>query len=126
MKGGSKKNININYLKRKTMTGGGGGGYYVPPVRKKVTVYCEKLEVITVLTYPNKELLAALEVGKILTVHVQEERISVMYGDQIAGYVEAPEKNSIIECVKAGTFYVAEILELEGTVCKVKIYAPQL
>ena len=34
MKGFSKKNININYLKRKTMTGCGGGGYYVPPVRK--------------------------------------------------------------------------------------------
>lgn len=34
MKGFPKKNININYLKRKTMTGGGGGGYYVPPVRK--------------------------------------------------------------------------------------------
>lgn len=126
MKGFPKKNININYLKRKTMTGGGGGGYYVPPVRKKVTVSCEKLVVITVLTYPNKELLATLEVGKILTVHVQEERISVMYGDQIAGYVEAPENNSIIECVKAGTFYVAEILELEGAVCNVKIHAPQL
>ena len=99
---------------------------------------CEKLVVITVLTYPNKELLAALEVGMILTVHVQEERISVMYGDvqeerisvmygdQIAGYVETPENSSIIECVKAGTFYVAEILELEGEVCKVKIHAPQL
>lgn len=126
MKGLPKKNININYLKRKTMTGGGGGGYYVPPVRKKVTVSCEKLVVITVLTYPNKELLAALEVGMILTVHVQEERISVMYGDQNAGYIEAPENSRIIECVKAGTFYVAEILELEGEVCKVKIHAPQL
>lgn len=108
------------------MTGGGGGGYYVPPVRRREAVSCEKLVVITVLTYPFKELLAMLEVGKILTVHVQEERISVMYGDQIAGYVEAPENSRIIECVKAGTFYVAEILELEGTVCKVKIYAPQL
>ena len=74
MKGFPKKNININYLKRKTMTGGGGVGYYVPPVRKILTVYCEKLEVITVLTYLNKELLAALEVGKILTVHVQCSR----------------------------------------------------
>lgn len=72
--GALKKIVNINYLKRKTMTGGGGVGYYVPPVRKKLTVYCEKLEVITVLTYLNKELLAALEVGKILTVHVQCSR----------------------------------------------------
>ena len=108
------------------MTGGGGGGYYVPPERKRDAVSCEKLVVVTVLTYPNKELLAMLEVGKILTVHVQEERISVMYGDQNAGYIEAPENSSIIECVKAGTFYVAEILELEGEVCKMKIHAPQL
>ena len=41
-------------------------------------------------------------------------------------YVEAPENSRIIECVKAGTFYVAEILELEGAVCNVKIHAPQL
>ncbi len=108
------------------MTGGGGGGYYVPPVRKRVTVSCEMLEVLTVLTHPNEELLATLEVGQILTVHVQEERVYVMYGDQIVGYVEAPENSRIIECVKAGTFYVAEILELEGAVCNVKIHAPQL
>lgn len=108
------------------MTGGGGGGYYVPPVRKRVTVSCEMLVVVTVLTHPNEELLATLEVGQILTVHVQEERVYVMYGDQIAGYVEAPEKKCIIECVKAGTFYVAEILELEGAVCNVKIHVPQL
>lgn len=108
------------------MTGGGGGGYYVPPVRKRVTVSCEMLVVITVLTHPNEDLLATLDVGQILTVHVQEERVFVMYGDQVAGYVEAPENCRIIECVKAGTFYVAEILELEEVVCKVKIHAPQL
>lgn len=78
------------------MTGGGGGGYYVPPVRKRVTVSCEMLVVVTVLTHPNEELLATLEVGQILTVHVQEERVYVMYGDQIAGYVEAPENSRII------------------------------
>lgn len=98
----------------------------MPPVRKRVTVSCEMLVVLTVLTHPNEELLAKLEVGKILTVHVQEERVYVMYGDQVVGYVETPENSRIIECVKAGTFYVAEILELEGAVCNVKIHAPQL
>ena len=108
------------------MTGGGGGGYYVPPVRKRVTVSCEMLVVVTVLTHPNEELLAMLKVGQVLTVHIQEERVYVMYGDQVAGYVEAPENSRIIECVEAGTFYVAEILKLEGAVCNVKIHAPQL
>lgn len=108
------------------MSGGGGGEYYVPPVRKRVTVSCELLVVITVLTHPNEELLATLEVEQVLTVHVQEERVYVMYGDQIVGYVEAPENSRIFECMAAGTFYVADILELEGMVCKVKIYAPQL
>lgn len=108
------------------MSGGGDGGIYIPPARKKTALSCEMLEVETTLTKPEEEQLVTLAVGQILTVHVQERRVYVMFGDQIVGDVEAPENNRIIECVEAGTFYVAEILELTGAICKVKIYAPQL
>lgn len=108
------------------MTGGGGGGTYIPPVRRRAALTCEMLVVETVLTKPNEELLVTLTIGQVLTVHVQGHCVYVMFGDQIVGYVEAPENSRIIECVEAGTFYVAEILELTGTICKVKIYAPQL
>ena len=108
------------------MTGGGGGGPYVPPVRRRVTVSCETLVVETVLMKPNEELIATLKVGQVLTVHVKEESIYVMLGDQIAGYIETPQNSQIIECMTAGTFYVAEIKEIEGTKCTVEIHALQL
>ena len=105
---------------------GGGGEYYVPPVRRRVTVSCETLVVVTVLVKPNEELIAALKIGQVLTVHSEEDSIYVMFGDQIAGYIETPQNGQIIECMAAGTFYVAEIKEIEGTKCTVEIYAPQL
>lgn len=108
------------------MSGGGDSGIYVPPIRRRNSVSCEMLVVETVLMQPDERLLVTLHVGQVLTVHVMEESVYVMFGDQIIGYVEVPENSKIIECMTSGTFYVAEILELEGTICKVKIYAPQL
>lgn len=108
------------------MSGGGGGGYYIPPVRTKVTVSCERLIVVTTLMHPNGELLATLAVGDVLTVHSVAGEVTAQYGEEIVGVVEAPEKSRIIECMKAGTIYVADIILIEGTICKVRIHALQL
>lgn len=108
------------------MSGGGGGGYYIPPVRTKVTVSCERLIVVTTLMHPKGELLATLAVGDVLTVHSVAGEVTALYGEEIVGVVEAPEKSRIIECMKAGTIYVADIILIEGTICKVRIHALQL
>ena len=108
------------------MSGGGGGGYYIPPVRTKVTVSCERLIVVTTLMQPNEELLATLAVGDVLTVHSAGGEVTAQYGEEIVGVVEAPEKSRIIECMEAGTIYVADIISIEGTTCKVRIHALQL
>jgi hypothetical protein len=108
------------------MSGGGNDGTYVPPVRKKKIVSCEKLVVQTVLMQPNEEVVAMLKAEQVLTVHDKDGSVYVMFGDQVVGYVETPENNQIIECLKAGTFYVADIKEISGTICKVEIHALQL
>ena len=108
------------------MSGGGSDGTYVPPVRKKVVVSCEKLVVETVLMQPNEELVTILKVGQVLTVHVKDGSVYVMFGDQIVGYVETPQNDKIIECMEAGTFYVADIKDLNETTCKVEIHSRQL
>ncbi len=108
------------------MTGGGSGGQYIPPIRKRVTVSCEMLVVVTVLMQPDKDVLAILNVGAVLSVHKNGESLFAMYGDRVAGYIEAIQNSEIIKCMEAGTFYVAEIKELEGMTCKVEIHAMQL
>lgn len=108
------------------MSGGGGGGYYVPPIRKKVTVACELLVVETVLVQPDAEVLSTLKIGNILTININGGRIEAQYGEDVVGGVQTPENKRIIECMEAGTVYVADIKSIEGEKCKVKIHALQL
>ncbi len=108
------------------MSGGGGDGTYVPPVKRKVIVSCEKLVIETVLMQPNEELVAILKVGQVLTVHVKDESVYVMFGDQVVGYVETLQNDKIIKCMEAGTIYVADIKEINKTTCKVQIHSLQL
>ena len=108
------------------MSGGSGGGYYIPTFRKNELVSCERLVVETVLMRPNEELIAELQPKQVLTVHINDNDIIVMFGDQVAGVIETPHNQQIIKCMEVGTFYVAEILSIQETICKVKIHALQL
>lgn len=108
------------------MSGGGGGGYYVPPFRRKVTVSCELLVVETVLVEPNMEILQTLKVDDVLTIGINWRSVEALYGEEIVGKIQTPENSRIIECMDAGTIYMADILSIEGKKCKVKIHALQL
>lgn len=108
------------------MSGGGDGGYYIPPFRRKVTVSCELLVVETVLVEPNLEVLQRLEVGNVLTIDINWRSIEALYGEDVVGKIQTPENSRIIECLDAGTIYVADILSIEEEKCKVKIHALQL
>lgn len=105
------------------MSGGGGGGIDVPPIRTRVTVSCERLVVETTLVKPNEELLGRLNVGDLLLIQPDVEGIGATYGDEVVGRIETPDNSKLLECIREGTIYVAEIISIEGTVCKVKIRA---
>jgi len=107
------------------MTGSRGGGG-TPPIRTRVTVSCEKLTVITVLVKPDEEVLTSIKVDDILIVQVLDGDLVVMYGQDIVGYVDVPEKARFISCLQSGTFYVADVLSIEGFQCKVRIRVQQL
>ena len=105
------------------MSGGGGGGGDIPPIRPRVTVSCERLVVETTLVKPNEELVGKLNVGDLLLIQPDAEGIGATYGDEVVGRIETPDNSKLLECIREGTIYVAEIISIEGTVCKVKIRA---
>lgn len=102
------------------MSGSGGGGY-VPPQRAKFD--CEIGQIITILSSIDYTLLKKLQVGTILEVEIGvNESLVVLNADgEIVGSIVHPNTSDIIECIKKGNHYNAEIVEINYPACKVKV-----
>jgi hypothetical protein len=102
------------------MSGSGGGGY-VPPQRVKFD--CETSQIITILSSIDLLVLKKLIAGTILEVEISvNESLVVINGDgEIVGSIVHPSTTDIIECIKKGNNYYAEIIEINYPACKVKI-----
>ena len=102
------------------MSGSGGGGY-VPPQRAKFD--CETSQIITFLSSIDLIALKKLSIGTILEVEIgKNEALIVLNADgEIIGSIVHPSTTDIIECIKMGNHYEAEIIEINFPACKVKI-----
>lgn len=102
------------------MSGSGGGGY-VPPQRAKFN--CETSQIITNLSSIDLIVLKKLFVGNILEIEIgkNEALIALNSDGEIIGSVVHPSTTDIIECIKMGNHYQAEIIEINYPVCKVKV-----
>lgn len=102
------------------MSGSGGSGY-VPPQRTKFD--CENGQIITMLSSVDLVVLKKLVSGIILEVEIGvNESLIVLNADgEIVGSIVNPSTSDIIECIKKGNHYDAEILEINYPACKVKI-----
>ncbi|WP_339863738.1 hypothetical protein [uncultured Algoriphagus sp.] len=102
------------------MSGSGGGGY-VPPQRNNFD--CETGIIITNVSSINLTVLLKHTVGVFLNVTIgPNEQILLEDGDgEILGAVLHSNISDLIECIKNGAQYEAEIQRINTPTCVVKI-----
>jgi hypothetical protein len=96
--------------------GGAGGGLPPDP--------CNIVETTT-LNSPNRNVLAGLRTGDVLTVVFQPgppQRLVVQAPQGIGGSITSPAMLQIIQCITQGYMYVAEVLSVQGAICQVQVH----
>jgi hypothetical protein len=102
------------------MSGSGGGGY-IPPQRTKFD--CDTSILTTTVSSLNLVVLEKREVEDILEVVLGEkESLLLEDGDgEILGAILHLNTPDIIDCIKNGASYQAEILNINSPACRVQI-----
>ncbi|MDP2540053.1 hypothetical protein [Tenacibaculum discolor] len=102
------------------MSGSGGGGY-VPP--QKIKFDCDTGAIITIVSSINISILEKHKIGNILDVVIGDKGALLLEdGDgEIIGAILHSNTTDIIDCIKEGANYKAEILSINFPSCKVKI-----
>lgn len=109
------------------MSGGGSETYMTDFARNSDVTACELLSVETTICNPNEALLSKIKVGDVLVVSQEEDdELCVKDGVNIIGDLNVPNKDNFIECLKEGTFYVAEVLSNKDGICKVMVKSQHL
>jgi hypothetical protein len=92
------------------MSGSGGGGGYDPPPAVKFN--CKTSYIKTVISSINLAVLNKHNVGTILTVAIDEnDTVIIEDGDgEILGSILHLNSDDLVECIKAGNEYSAEII----------------
>lgn len=110
-------NINLN---KNDMSGSGGGGYQ-PPQRTKFD--CTTSIITTTISSLTIKVLEKRKIGDILEVVLgKNESLSLEDGDgEILGAVLHLNTSDIIDCIKNGASYEAEILSINSPACRVQI-----
>jgi hypothetical protein len=103
-----------NYRSRGGSGGDSGGG----------TDPCD-IEIESVLQSVQVEALRGSKVGTILSVALEmengSERLCAKHDDKIVGSIVSMFATTIIECIQKGNRYQAEITEIHGHQCRVRI-----
>ncbi len=102
------------------MSGSGNGGY-TPPQR---TIFdCETSRINTNLSSVDFELLKKIVIGDFLEVEIGErETLVVINGDgEVVGSIVHVNTVDIIECIKKGSEYKAEVINITFPACRVLI-----
>ena len=97
---------------------GDGGGGNVPPDPCNITE-------VTNLNSVNRTVIAGLRPGDRLDVVFQagppQRLVAQTTAGVVAGSITSPSMLQIIQCIQAGTSYVAEVLSVRGAQCQVRI-----
>ena len=105
------------------MSGSGGGGWASEPTVDT----CATLREITTLNSPQRAIIVLLHVGDLLDVTVSTQGkaviVQALYQGQVAGTITSSIIQKLAECINGGHIYVAEVIELNGGACKVRIRA---
>lgn len=97
--------------------GGGGGGGSADD--------CDSLDVVVVLQSPQPKVVAKLGKGDILEVKLTGGKPPIQAvtdkGD-VAGAIVPPDIQRLVDCLKKGKHFVAEVLQISGGAVKVRVH----
>lgn len=102
------------------MSGSGGGGY-VPPQRANFD--CDTTIITTNVSSIDVNVLNNHNIGDILEIILaQNDALHLEDGNgEILGAILHQNTSDVVECIKSGAKYKAEIITINSPVCKVKI-----
>ena len=102
------------------MSGSGGGGYELPQIAK---FNCTSGIINTTVSSVDLKVLNNQNNGDILLVELSEiETVILVDGNgEILGSIVHPNTPDLIECIKRGNSYEAEITSITPATCRVKI-----
>lgn len=106
------------------MSGSGHGDY--PVVRDIQDNNCGELGFNTNLATPIADVIATLQIGDRLTVSTggdQGPLQAVTLDGSVAGNIVSTHQKNLLTCLLAGHQFVAEVLAIDGAICKVRVYA---
>jgi len=92
----------------------------------KPTSPCSQLSFRAPLTSPKPQILQALKVGEVLTIHLDPtppHAVIVSFRGTPAGTLTGPDISQLVRCIQNGFQYAAKVLEVAGSVCVVEVAA---
>ena len=107
------------------MSGSGGGNspsFNIPSQNDS----CENIIINTNLASPQAIVIANLTVGNRLNIIAATDQgpIQALDGNgQIAGNIISREQIRLLNCIRQGTVYVADIIEIDNGQCQVQIHS---
>jgi hypothetical protein len=113
------------------MSGGGGGDetwrkIADPGAKTGAAADPCAIDEITVLNSPNRAVLTTLAAGATLTLDFQpgppRRLVAITSGREIAGSITSISLPQLIQCIGQGVIFVADILNLTGAVCQVRVH----
>ena len=85
--------------------------------------HCRIVET-TVLELPNRTTLSTVSVGDLLKIELRSapnRLVAMAKIGSAAGSINSPLTQEITQCILEGHQFVAEVLQLRGTTCKVRV-----
>lgn len=106
------------------MSGSSGGGYTPSFESSPSKVPCNELAFHTTVASPDPVVVPTLKKGDTLEVILTPAKKIELHdknGD-VAGGLLSPYRDTLINCIEQGIDYVATILEISGSIVKIKVH----
>jgi hypothetical protein len=104
-------------------SGGGDGPSFSAPSQNDS---CENIVINTNLASPQANVIANLTVGDRLDITAVTDQGPIQALDvngQVAGNIISREQIRLLNCIRQGTVYVADVLEIDNGQCQVQIHS---
>jgi|SRR5690606_33462681 len=97
---------------------GGSGGYELPPA---VAFSCLSGTITTLLSSLNIALISKIKDGQIIPVSVNHDTLVLVIDGDIIGSIVHQYTKNVLDCIKLGHIYEAEIINLTPLTCRVVV-----
>jgi hypothetical protein len=103
------------------MSGGGGG----TNGEREPELNCENIQFSVALNSPQEKAIEKIQVRMNLPVHERSGKViaTVPNSQEVVGTINWAHNNRLIQCMNAGTIYVATVKSIDDGLVKVQVRA---